>query len=94
MNLKKKIICYPNDNIGLQKYLKMSRAVIKLSTTSQQRENALHEVVSQMDRITGYFSPDGTLGHDHMPSQSWHKRGYSHEGELQQWEQKLASLLG
>lgn len=33
-----------------------------------------------MDRITVYFRPDGTLGHDHMPSQHWHKRGYSHEG--------------
>ncbi|KAF4796319.1 hypothetical protein TURU_085588 [Turdus rufiventris] len=28
-----------------------------------------------------------------MPSQRWHETGYSHEGGLQQWEQKLASPL-
>lgn len=72
----------------------MSRAVIKLSTTRQWREKALHEVVSQIDRITAYFRLNSTLGHDHMPRQHWHKTGYSHEGGLQQWEQKLASLLG
>lgn len=46
----------------------MSGAEIKLSTTRQWREKASHGAVSQMDRIIGYFRPDGTLGHDHMPS--------------------------
>lgn len=37
-----------------KKYPEMSGAVIKLSTTWRWREKASREVVSQMDRITGY----------------------------------------
>lgn len=72
----------------------MPRVVIKLNTTWRWREKLLDRVVYQMDRITGYFRLDGTSGGGPVPSQRWHKMGYSNEDGFQGWDCKAPSLFG